>query len=68
MNNFSELSGSVFSWLEERCKPQLLQEAMYDALNEVKDSYEQLEQQPRQQQQLHLNPQDLLNQMKTENK
>ena len=80
MNNFSELSGSVFSWLEEKCKPQLLQEVMYDALNEVKGSYQQL--QPQQQQQLgvqqqqqqqrqqlpmHLN-QDLLSQMKTESK
>ena len=51
MNNFSELSGCVFSWLEERCKPQMLQEVMYDVLNEVRGSYQTLEQQQQQQQQ-----------------
>ena len=35
MNNFSELSGCVFSWLEEQCKPQLLQELMLNILQQV---------------------------------
>ena len=26
MNNFAELSGCVFSWIEEQCKPGDLQE------------------------------------------
>ncbi len=43
MNNFSDLSASVFSWLEERCKPQLLQEAMYDVLSEVRQTYQTLD-------------------------
>ncbi len=43
MNNFSDLSGAVFSWLEERCKPQLLQEAMYDVLSEVRQTYQTLD-------------------------
>ena len=38
MNNFSELSGCVFSWLEEQCKPQLLQELMLNILQQVLDS------------------------------
>jgi hypothetical protein len=36
MNNFSELSGCVFSWLEEQCKPQLLQELMLNILQQVR--------------------------------
>eukprot|EP00095_Tigriopus_kingsejongensis_P010015 maker-scaffold1048_size67263-snap-gene-0.21 protein:Tk10015 transcript:maker-scaffold1048_size67263-snap-gene-0.21-mRNA-1 annotation:"max-like protein x" len=40
MNNFSELSGCVFSWLEEHCKPQHLQDLMYNILKQVRDSYE----------------------------
>lgn len=71
MNNFSELSGCVFSWLEDRCKPQvrldnertsshfgsslvlfqMLQELMCDVLNEVRGTYQALEQ--HQQQQAH---------------
>ena len=38
MNNFSELSGCVFSWLEEQCKPQVLQEVMFNILQQVKSS------------------------------
>ena len=43
MKNFSELSGCVFNWLEEQCKPQLLQELMYNILQQVKDNYDQIE-------------------------
>ncbi len=63
MTNFSALSGSIFSWLEERCKPQLLQETMYDVLAEVRLSYQSLEEQD-QQQQRNRNHHDLLAQMK----
>jgi hypothetical protein len=35
MNNFSELSGCVFNWLEECCKPPLLQELMMNVLQQV---------------------------------
>jgi len=34
MNNFAELSGCVFSWLEEQCKPQELQDLMYNILQQ----------------------------------
>jgi len=34
MNNFAELSGCVFSWLEEQCKPQELQDLMYSILQQ----------------------------------
>lgn len=40
MNTFSELSGCVFSWLEEHCKPQLLQDLMCNILHQVRESYE----------------------------
>lgn len=43
MNNFSELSGGVFSWLEDQCKPQMLQDVMYDTLSEVQREYQQEE-------------------------
>ena len=39
MSNFNELSGCVFSWLEEHCKPQMLQDVMYDILQQVKNNY-----------------------------
>ena len=32
MNNFAELSGCVFTWIEEQCKPGDLQDLMYDIL------------------------------------
>ncbi len=75
MTNFSDLSGAVFSWLEERCKPQLLQEAMYDVLSEVRGTYQSLDpsldsQQQQLQQQQHLeqlgrgHPQDMIAQLK----
>merc|ERR1719431_1912140 len=32
MNNFAELSGCVFSWIEEQCKPGDLQELMFEIL------------------------------------
>jgi len=35
MNNFAELSGCVFSWIEEQCKPGDLQELMGAILREV---------------------------------
>ena len=34
MNNFAELSGCVFSWIEEQCKPGDLQDLMYSILNQ----------------------------------
>ena len=43
MNNFAELSGCVFSWLEEKCKPQMLQDLMFEVLNDVRLSYQQME-------------------------
>jgi hypothetical protein len=36
MNNFAELSGCVFSWIEEQCKPGELQELMGAILRQVK--------------------------------
>jgi len=54
MSNFSDLSGAVFSWLEEKCKPQMLQETMYDVLSEVRASYQEQQQQQQQQQPQHL--------------
>ena len=41
MREFSELSAGVFSWVEEQCKPQLLQEAMHSILETVRDKYQQ---------------------------
>lgn len=40
MNNFAELSGCVFSWIEEQCKPGDLQDLMYAILRQTvhKDS------------------------------
>eukprot|EP00092_Neocalanus_flemingeri_P012269 GFUD01013225.1.p1 GENE.GFUD01013225.1~~GFUD01013225.1.p1 ORF type:complete len:239 (-),score=75.84 GFUD01013225.1:82-798(-) len=35
MNNFAELSGCVFSWIEEQCKPGDLQELMYAILKQT---------------------------------
>jgi len=35
MNNFAELSGCVFSWIEEQCKPGDLQDLMYSILNQA---------------------------------
>merc|ERR1712026_571804 len=35
MNNFAELSGWVFSWIEEQCKPGDLQDLMYSILNQT---------------------------------
>lgn len=32
MNNFAELSGCVFSWIEEQCKPGDLQDLMFQIL------------------------------------
>ncbi|KAJ8952684.1 hypothetical protein NQ318_020999 [Aromia moschata] len=32
VNNFSELSAGVFSWLEEYCKPQTLKDTVYQVL------------------------------------
>jgi MAX-like protein X len=32
MNNFAELSGCVFSWIEEQCKPGDLQDLMFAIL------------------------------------
>ena len=40
MREFSELSAGVFSWVEEQCKPQLLQEAMHSILETVRDKYQ----------------------------
>lgn len=42
MKNFSELSGCVFTWLEEQCKPQLLQELMCKILQQVRENYDQV--------------------------
>jgi len=41
MREFSELSAGVFNWVEEQCKPQLLQEAMHSILETVRDKYQQ---------------------------
>merc|ERR1719347_2421013 len=35
MNNFAELSGCVFSWIEEQCKPGDLQDLMFAILRET---------------------------------
>jgi MAX-like protein X len=35
MNNFAELSGCVFAWIEEQCKPGELQELMAAILRQV---------------------------------
>ena len=35
MNNFAELSGCVFSWIEEQCKPADLQDLMYAILRQT---------------------------------
>eukprot|EP00092_Neocalanus_flemingeri_P009814 GFUD01010574.1.p1 GENE.GFUD01010574.1~~GFUD01010574.1.p1 ORF type:complete len:244 (-),score=53.87 GFUD01010574.1:220-951(-) len=35
MNNFAELSGCVFSWIEEQCKPGDLQDLMYSILRQA---------------------------------
>ena len=35
MNNFAELSGCVFSWIEEQCKPTDLQDLMGSILRQV---------------------------------
>ena len=35
MNNFAELSGCVFSWIEEQCKPGDLQDLMYSILRQT---------------------------------
>jgi len=35
MNNFAELSGCVFSWIEEQCKPGDLQDLMYAILKQT---------------------------------
>ena len=35
MNNFAELSGCVFTWIEEQCKPGDLQDLMYDILRQT---------------------------------
>lgn len=32
VNNFSELSAGVFSWLEEYCKPQTLKDTVFRVL------------------------------------
>ena len=37
MNNFAELSGCVFSWIEEQCKPVDLQELMGVILRQVQN-------------------------------
>ena len=39
VDNFSELSGGVFAWFEESCKPQQLQDVMYETLSEVQQEY-----------------------------
>ena len=35
MNNFAELSGCVFAWIEEQCKPGDLQDLMAAILRQV---------------------------------
>merc|ERR1712183_834171 len=35
MNNFAEMSGCVFSWIEEQCKPGDLQDLMYAILKQA---------------------------------
>ena len=48
MNNFAELSGCVFSWIEEQCKPGDLQDLMFAILRQTvhKDSIINLGQSP----------------------
>ncbi len=41
MDTFGTLSGGVFSWLEEQCKPQILQELMYGILQGVKEKFDE---------------------------
>ncbi len=43
MTNFSDLSRAVFLLREKRCKPQLLQEAIYDIFSEVRGTYQSLD-------------------------
>jgi len=38
MNNFAELSGCVFSWIEEQCKPGDLQDLMYAILKQTSNA------------------------------
>jgi len=42
MRQFQELSAGVFAWLEEQCKPQLLQELLHSILQDVRAKYQQL--------------------------
>ena len=35
MNNFAELSGCVFTWIEDQCKPGDLQEILNNILRQV---------------------------------
>lgn len=42
MRQFQELSAGVFAWLEEQCKPQLLQEMLHSILQDVRAKYQQL--------------------------
>ena len=37
VNNFNQLSGCTFNWLEEHCKPQTLQEMVVQILNRLKE-------------------------------
>ena len=48
MNNFAELSGCVFSWIEEQCKPGDLQDLMFAILRQTvhKDGIMNLGQSP----------------------
>lgn len=39
MNDFSELTGSVCSWLEERCKPHMLKEVVNRTLQTVSQAH-----------------------------
>ena len=41
MREFSELSAGVFSWIEEQCKPQMLQESMHTILQNIREKYQQ---------------------------
>merc|ERR1711994_983360 len=38
MHNFAELSGCVFSWIEEQCKPGDLQDLVYSILRQMGNS------------------------------
>lgn len=35
LNNFAELSGGVFSWLEENCKPPVLHDIVINVLQRL---------------------------------